>query len=71
MNVLLPVKFSFILMPRYLTDLEGKSLLQMSLILIGSTFFFWCLKITNSVFFSHSMKFRWHLTNKLDFQNQG
>ena len=47
------LKFSSVLMPRYLTDLEGYSLLRLSLIFIGlSNLFLWCLKITNSVFFS-------------------
>ena len=51
-------KFSSILMPRYLTDLKGRTFIGLS------NFFLWCLKITNSVFFSHSMKFCCYLTNK-------
>ena len=46
-------KFSSILMRRYLTERVGPSRFLLSLVLTSSSnFFLWCLKITNSVFWT-------------------
>ena len=49
------LRFSPILTPRYFTELEGYGLFLLKMILIGySSFFFFRLKITTSVFFKLS-----------------